>query len=152
MNYYLSDDLWKTCQAVIFSFITAPAVTLLLVLFCTVHTGSPSKAFLDQARSLVSDTTSNTVMVCSEDKTAFFPFGSPQCQRHSVNADDAIDKWDSQLLRAYLVVAGITFICWMLCELISYRRKPWRYGSRPSDMTLSSIKLVPKESDDDTDK
>lgn len=150
MKYYISDVLWKSVQAFIFSFVTAPAVALLLVLFCTTLTSSPSRAFLDQARSLVGNATSTTVMVCPEGKTEFAAFRSSECQRHAVNADDVIEKWDSLLLKGYLSVSGIAFICWALSELINYRRKPWRYGIRPSDMTESAIRLVPKETDDGT--
>lgn len=152
MKYYISDMLWKSGQAFIFSFVTAPAVALLLVLFCTVLTSSPSKAFLDQARSLVGNATSTSVMVCPEEKSVFATFRSSECQRHAVKAEDAIKQWDSQLLKGYLIVAGIALICWMVSEAVNYRRKSWRYGLRPSDMTCSSIKLVPKESDDGADK
>ena len=152
MKFYISDVLWKSGQAFIFSFVTAPAVALLLILFCTVLTSSPSKVFLDQARSLVGNATSTSVMVCPEEKAEFVAFRSSDCPRHAVNADDAIEQWDLLLLKTYLVVAGIAFACWMLADLFNYRRKPWRYGIRPSDMTFSYTKLVPKESDDDADK
>ena len=152
MKFYISDVLWKSGQAFIFSFVTAPAVALLLILFCTVLTSSPSKVFLDQARSLVGNATSTSVMVCPEEKAVFAAFRSSECQRHVVNADDAIKQWDSLLLKGYLIVAGIALICWMVSEEVNYRRKPWRYGIRPSDMTFSYTKLVPKESDDDADK
>ena len=152
MKYYISDVLWKSVQAFIFSFVTAPAVALLLVLFCTTLTSSPSRAFLDQARSLVGNATSTTVMVCSDEKAAFVAFRSSDCPRHAVNADDAIEQWDLLLLKTYLVVAGIAFACWMLADLFNYRRKPWRYGNHPAEMTRISLKSVPKESDDDADK
>ncbi|EGN5359800.1 hypothetical protein IHW74_004311 [Salmonella enterica] len=152
MKYYISEVLWKSVQAFIFSFVTAPAVALLLVLFCTTLTSSPSRAILDQARSLVGNTTSTTVMVCSDENAEFVAFRSSDCPRHAVNADDAIKQWDSQLLKGYLIVAGIALFCLMVSEAVNYRRKPWRYGIRPADMTFSHTKLVPKESDDDADK
>ena len=159
MKFYISDVLWKSGQAFIFSFVTAPAVALLLILFCTVLTSSPSKVFLDQARSLVGNATSTSVMVCPEEKAVFAAFRSsefhaPYCKKETLRHPPrrCIKQWDSLLLKGYLIVAGIALICWMVSEAVNYRRKPWRYGIRPSDMTFSYTKLVPKESDDDADK
>lgn len=151
MKFYISDVLWKSGQAFIFSFVTAPAVALLLILFCTVLTSSPSRS--SSIRPVVwLEMPPAPRSWFALKKAVFAAFRSSECQRHVVNADDAIKQWDSLLLKGYLIVAGIALICWMVSEAVNYRRKPWRYGIRPSDMTFSYTKLVPKESDDDADK
>lgn len=83
MKFYISDVLWKSGQAFIFSFVTAPAVALLLILFCTVLTSSPSKVFLDQARSLVGNATSTS---------SWFALKRKQCLPRSA-PQNASDTW-----------------------------------------------------------
>jgi hypothetical protein len=112
-------------RAAFFSLVTAPALSLFTVVIMLMLAGSPTRQFIDVARSLVGNTAPDEIMACEPVALkAEWPPSTQQrtnvlCKKQPVDASQWIQQTDQALMNLYLTVVLLGFLVWLSCNISS---------------------------------
>ncbi len=107
-------------RAVLFSFITAPAITMFMCFLFLSFNNSIANSFLSSARELTGNVPADKVQICNiesneQEQSSVYVRKEP-CEKKLVDASEWTKSVDSTIRNTYLSLVLLGFVTWFVFE------------------------------------